>query len=260
MARIQELFDLTGRVAVVTGGGTGLGLQMATALAESGAHVVLCARNLARCEAAAKDIAGTGPGEVLAIRCDVTSQDDTLAMAEQVMKHFGRVDVLVNNAGGSEPEATPETLSLESFKQTLDINVAGSFLCAQALGRHMIAQKSGRIINIASLSGLKGKNPKVKNTMAYGVAKGAVISFTRDLAVKWAQHNIRVNAIAPGIFRTKRNAARFDARRELLVAENPLHIAGGDDDMKGLVVYLASDASRFMTGAIIPLDGGATAW
>jgi len=259
MASVRELFDLSGRVAVVTGGGTGLGRQMATALAEAGCHVVLCARRVAPCEEAAQEIARLGV-QTLALHCDITSQSDVDAMARAVMQRFGRVDVLVNNAGGSGTEAAPENLSLGSWEQTLGVNVTGSFLCAQAIGRTMITQRRGKIINIASLSGLVGKNPAVKNTIAYSVAKGAVVNFTRDLAVKWAQHNVHVNAIAPGIFRTARNSTRFDARKEALVAENPLHRGGGDDDLKGAVVFLASDASNFVTGAILTVDGGASAW
>lgn len=259
MASLRALFDLSGRVAVVTGGGVGLGRQMATALAEAGSHVVFCARRLGPCEEAAQEITQLGV-QTLALRCDVTSPADVHAMTKAVVHHFGRIDVLVNNAGGSGPEASPEDLPIASWEETLRVNATGSFLCAQAIGRRMITQRRGKIINIASLSGLVGKNPAVKNTIAYSVAKGAVINFTRDLAVKWAQHNIHVNAIAPGIFRTARNATRFDAREEALISENPLRRAGGEDDLKGAVVFLASDASNFVTGAILAVDGGASAW
>jgi gluconate 5-dehydrogenase len=151
-------------------------------------------------------------------------------------------------------------MPLERWQQVLDLNITAPFLCAQVLGREMIKAKRGKIINIASIAGLVGRNPQAYNSIAYGTSKGALVNFTRDLAVKWAQHNIQVNAICPGFFVTPINEKMFVKNSEQILREIPLARTGGDDDLKGLVVLLASDASNFMTGAVIPVDGGSTAW
>ena len=258
MSTIKQLFDLTGRVSVITGGATGLGLQMAGALAEAGSHVVICSRKLENCEAAAHEIAKLGV-TTLAVACDVTKADQVEAMKDATLKKFGRVDVLVNNAGRAWV-APPEDMPLERWQQVLDLNITAPFLCAQALGREMIKARRGKIINIASIAGLVGRNPKAYNSIAYGTSKGALVNFTRDLAVKWAHHNIQVNAICPGFFVTSINAPMFDQNSEQILREIPLGRTGGADDLKGIAVLLASDASNFMTGAVIPVDGGSTAW
>ena len=250
--------NLEGRVSVVTGGATGLGLQMATALAEAGSNVVICSRKLENCEQAAHDVEKLGV-KTLAIGCDVTKADQVEAMKDAVLNKFGRVDVLVNNAGRAWV-APPEEMPLERWQQVLDLNITAPFLCSQVLGREMIKVKRGKIVNIASIAGLVGRNPKAYNSIAYGTSKGALVNFTRDLAVKWAHHNIQVNAICPGFFVTPINVKMFDKNRDQVLREIPLGRTGGDDDLKGIVVLLASDASNFMTGAIIPVDGGAVAW
>jgi gluconate 5-dehydrogenase len=258
MATVGELFDLRGRVSIVTGGSAGLGLQMATALAEAGSNIVICSRKLAHCEAAARELRALGT-EVLAVECDVSKADEIEAFKDAVMAKFGRVDVLVNNAGRTW-WASPEDMPLDRWQYVIDLNVTGTFLCAQIFGRVMIRQRRGKIINIASMSGLLGKNPEIHNSLAYNTTKGAMVNMTRDLAVKWAQHNILVNAIAPGFFLASRNQGRFEERKEKILAEIPLHRPGGADDLKGPIVFLASDASNFMTGAILSIDGGASAW
>lgn len=258
MATVKELFNLSGRVSVVTGGATGLGLQMATALAEAGSNVVICSRKLENCEAAARQIENLGV-KALAVRCDVTRPDQVEAMKEATLDAFGRVDVLVNNAGRAWI-AAPEEMPLERWQQVFDLNITGPFVCSQALGREMIKQKRGKIINIASVAGLVGRNPKAYNSIAYNASKGALVNFTRDLAVKWAQHNIQVNAICPGFFVTSFNRELYERNKENINREIPLGHSGGPDDLKGIAVLLASDASNFMTGAIIPVDGGAVAW
>jgi gluconate 5-dehydrogenase len=250
--------NLEGRVSVVTGGATGLGLQMATALAEAGSNVVICSRKLENCEQAAHDVEKLGV-KTLAIGCDVTKADQVEAMKDAVLNKFGRVDVLVNNAGRAWV-APPEEMPLERWQQVLDLNITAPFLCSQVLGREMIKVKRGKIVNIASIAGLVGRNPKAYNSIAYGTSKGALVNFTRDLAVKWAHHNIQVNAICPGFFVTPINVKMFDKNRDQVLREIPLGRTGGDDDLKGIVVLLASDASNFMTGAIIPVDGGTVAW
>jgi len=258
MTAVIKLFDLTGRVVVITGGSAGLGLQMATGFAEAGARVVVCSRNHERCEEAARSLRETG-AEAAGICCDVSKADEVSALADEVIARFGRIDVLVNNAGRTW-WAAPEDTPLDKWQYVVDLNVTGTFMCAQAFGRHMIRQKGGRIINIASVSGLQGKNPEINDSIAYTTTKGAVVNMTRDLAVKWAKHNILVNAIAPGFFLASRNQGRFDARRDKILGEIPLGRPGGDNDLKGVAVFLASDAASFITGAILPVDGGVTAW
>jgi gluconate 5-dehydrogenase len=258
MARVQDLFDLSGRVSVVTGGSAGLGLQMAHGLAEAGSHIVICSRNAERCEQAAPELRAHGV-DVLTAGCDVSKADEVEQLKDRVMERFGRVDVLVNNAGRAW-FAPPEEMPLDKWQYVIDLNVTGVFLCSQIFGREMIAKRRGKIINIASVSGLRGKDPQVHNSIAYNTTKGAVVNMTRDLAVKWAQHNIHVNAIAPGFFLASRNQGRFEERKAHILGEIPLGRPGGPDDLKGAAVYLASDASNFVTGTILSVDGGATAW
>lgn len=258
MATVKELMNLEGRVSVVTGGATGLGFQMATALAEAGSNVVICSRKLEHCEQAAQRLEKLGV-TALALACDVTKIDQVEAMKDAVMQKFGRVDVLVNNAGRAWV-AAPEDTPLDRWQQVFDLNISAPFICAQVLGREMIKAQRGRIINIASVAGLVGRDAKTYNSIAYCASKGALVNFTRDLAVKWAQHNIRVNAICPGFFVTPLNEKMLEQTMDYVLRGIPLGRTGGTDDLKGIVVLLASDASNFMTGAIIPVDGGATAW
>ena len=258
MSNVKDLFNLEGRVSVVTGGATGLGLQMATALAEAGSNIVVCSRKLESCEQAAREIEQLGV-EALAVACDVTKPDQVEAMKDATLAKFGRVDVLVNNAGRAWV-APPEDLPLERWQQVFDLNITAPFICAQALGREMIKAKRGKIINIASIAGLVGRNPRAYNSLAYGSSKGALVNFTRDLAVKWAQHNIQVNCICPGFFVTPLNQKLYEKNKENIDREIPLGRVGGADDLKGIAVLLASDASSFITGAIVPVDGGTVAW
>ncbi|MGZ5141002.1 MAG: glucose 1-dehydrogenase [Burkholderiales bacterium] len=258
MATVKELLNLQGRVSVVTGGATGIGFRMALGLAEAGSTVVIASRKLDACEQAAREIEKTG-AKTLAIACDVTKPEQVEAMKDEVMKRFGRVDALVNNAGRAWV-APPEDMPLDRWQQVFDLNITGPFLCAQVLGRDMIKAKRGKIVNIASIAGLVGRNPRAYNSIAYGASKGALVNFTRDLAVKWAQHNIQVNCICPGFFVTPLNEKLYEKNKESIDREIPLGRTGGPDDLKGIAVLLASDASNFMTGAIIPVDGGSVAW
>ena len=258
MANVKELMSLEGRVSVVTGGATGLGLNMAIGLAEAGSNVVIASRKLAACEEAAHEVEKTG-AKSLAVSCDVTRPDQVAAMKDAVMQRFGRVDVLVNNAGRAWV-AAPEDMPHDRWQQVFDLNITGPFLCAQALGREMIKVKRGKIINIASIAGLVGRNPRAYSSIAYGASKGALVNFTRDLAVKWAQHNIQVNCICPGFFVTPLNEKLYEQNKENIDRDIPLGRTGGPDDLKGMAVLMASDASNFMTGAIVPVDGGAVAW
>jgi len=255
---LKDLFDLTGRVAVITGGSTGLGMQMADALAEFGAKVVVCARKAERLAAAEAQLRRWG-GEVLSVACDVSQAEQVAQLHAQVMDRFGGCDILVNNAGRAWV-APVEDMPLERWQQVFDLNITAPFMLAQAFGREMIRQRRGSIINIASIAGLVGRNPDAYNSIAYGASKGALVNFTRDLAIKWARHEIRVNAVCPGFFVTDINRKVYESRPEKIDREIPLGHPGGDADIKGVAVWLASDASRFVTGAVIPVDGGTTAW
>ena len=258
MSSVKELLNLEGHVSVITGGATGIGFQMATGLAEAGSNIVLCSRKLEVCEAAAGKLEKLGV-QALAVGCDVTQPDQVETMKDAILKKFGRVDVLMNNAGRAWA-AAPEDTPLERWQQVLDLNITAAFICAQVIGREFIKQQRGKIINIASIAGLVGRNPKAYSSIAYGTSKGALVNFTRDLAVKWAQHNIQVNCICPGFFATPLNQKLFERNRENLEAEVPLHRTGGPDDLKGAAVLLASHASDFITGVILPVDGGTVAW
>ena len=258
MANVKELFDLQGKVSVVTGGATGIGFQMATGLAEAGSNLVICSRKLENCEEAARKLEKIGV-KTLALAADVTQPDQVEAVKDATLRRFGRVDVLVNNAGRAWV-APPEDLPLDRWRQVMDLNVTAPFICSQVFGREMIKAKRGKIINIASIAGLQGRSPKAYSSIVYSTSKGALVNFTRDLAVKWAEHNIHVNCICPGFFVTSINQKLFERGGEQILREIPLGRTGGPDDLKGIAVLLASDASNFMTGAIIPVDGGTIAW
>ena len=253
-----ELFDLTGKVAIVTGGGSGIGRQMATGLAEAGADVVLCARKVERCEEAARELEGLGR-RTLALPCDVREQEQVLAVVDRVRADFGRVDILVNNAGTSWG-APAEDHPLDGWQKVIDVNLTGVFLFAQAAGRVMIEQQSGKIVNIASVAAFGGAPPELMNAVAYNASKAGVVGFTRDLATKWAQHGINVNAIAPGWFPSDMNKALLESQPGLYLEHIPMKRFGGPDDLKGAAVFLASRASDYVTGQTLIVDGGQLAW
>ena len=198
----MNLFDLSGKTAIVTGGGKGIGRQMAQGLAEAGANVVLCARQADRCEQAAAELAEQFGVKALGLGCDVRDPEQVQVVVARTVTDFGTVDVLVNNAGVVWG-ATPEDMPLEGWQKVVDVNLTGVFLFSQAAGRVMIGGDGGAIVNIASVAGLHGAPPEIVNTVVYHATKGGVIAFTRDLAWKWAPHGIRVNAIAPGWFTPK---------------------------------------------------------
>jgi gluconate 5-dehydrogenase len=254
----RELFDLSGKVAIVTGGGSGIGRQMAGALAEMGASLVLCARNAERCEQAAAELSELGI-RALGMRCDVSNQEEVQELVATTHSEFGRIDVLVNNAG-TVWGAAPEDVPLPGWQKVIDVNLTGVFLCSQAAGRVMIDQGGGKIVNIASVAGLLGGPPEVMNAIPYNASKGGVIAFTRDLACKWAGHGIRVNAIAPGWFPSDMSGFVLDRHEDRLLEAIPLRRFGGPHDLKGAVVFLASRASDYVTGHTLVVDGGQSAW
>jgi len=241
----------------VTGGGSGIGRQMAGALAELGANVVLCARKVERCEQAAAELAELGVN-ALGLRCDVRDPAEVQAVVERTVGELGGLDILVNNAGTSWGAPAVET-PLEGWQKVVDVNLTGVFLCSQAAGRVMIERGGGSIVNIASVAGLRGSPPGKMDAVAYNASKGGVIAFTRDLAHKWAPHGIRVNAIAPGWFPTEMSKVLLDRFGEEFVTQVPLGRFGGPEDLKGAVAFLASPASAFVTGHTLVVDGGQSA-
>jgi NAD(P)-dependent dehydrogenase (short-subunit alcohol dehydrogenase family) len=253
----KQLFDLTGRVAIVSGGSMGLGRQMAEGLAEMGANLVLCARKQERCEEAADELRSLGV-QILALACDVQNKEAIQAVVDATLANFGRIDILVNNAGVSWG-APVETMTLEQWDRVLRTNLTGTFLFCQAAGKAMIEQRSGKIINIASVAGLGGSSAEV-HAIGYHASKGGVIAFTRDLACKWAPHNICVNAIAPGWFPTHMSERVIELHEESFLTKIPLNRFGGDHDLKGAAVFLASEASAYVTGHVLVVDGGQSAW
>lgn len=254
---IFKLFDLSGKTAIITGGSTGLGEQMAAALAEAGADIVITARGLEQLKAAADRLSNIGT-MVIPVQCDVGSERDVKALVDNTLRNFGKIDILVNNAGTTWGALT-EDYPLDKWEQVIRTNITGTFLCSQAAGQVMIAQKAGKIINLASVGGLVGGNPDYMNAIAYNASKGAVVNFTRDLAVKWARHNINVNAIAPGWFPTNMVTGLLKKYEEDMLKQIPLGRFGSDTDLKGAVIYLASAASSYVTGHILCVEGGALA-
>jgi NAD(P)-dependent dehydrogenase (short-subunit alcohol dehydrogenase family) len=252
----SKLFDLSGRVAIVTGGSVGLGRQMAQGLAEMGANVVLCARKKERCEAAAAELRSLGV-KALALGCDVKDPASVKDVVDATIAEFGRIDVLINNAGIAWG-APVEEMRLEHWNKVLETNLTGTFLFSQAAGKVMIGQRKGKIINIASVAGIRGAPPEFQ-AIGYHASKGGVIAFTKDLACKWGVHNIQVNAIAPGWFPTNMSQVVIERNKDYFLTRIPMHRFGGDDDLKGAAVYLASSASDYVTGNVLVVDGGQTA-
>jgi gluconate 5-dehydrogenase len=258
LMKTMELFNLEGRAAIVTGGGRGLGEQMASGLAEAGSNIVVCSRKLERCEEIAHRIKSLGV-RTLALRCDLACEEDSDHVVHETVKEFGKIDILVNNAGRTWGDLVEE-FNIEGWKKVIDLNITGTFQMTQKVGREMIKQKSGKIINIASYAGLRGTDPDYLNAIAYNTSKGALITFTKDLAVKWAKYGIHVNAIAPGWFTTEMTKWSMEHSKDKMLERILLKRFGGEYDLKGAIVFLASRASDYVTGHILCVDGGLTAW
>jgi NAD(P)-dependent dehydrogenase (short-subunit alcohol dehydrogenase family) len=253
---IKKLLDLSGRVAIITGGSVGLGRQMAEGLAEMGANLVLCARKKERCEQAAEELKQLGV-KTLALACDVKSPDQVQAVVNATVSQFGRIDILFNNAGTSWG-APVEEMRIEQWNKVIETNLTGTFLFSQAVGKVMVPQRRGKIINIASVAGMRGAPPEFQ-AIGYHASKGGVIAFTKDLACKWGIHNIQVNAIAPGWFPTNMSKVVMERNKVTFLSKIPLRRFGNEHDLKGAAVYLASDASDYVTGHVLVVDGGQTA-
>jgi NAD(P)-dependent dehydrogenase (short-subunit alcohol dehydrogenase family) len=255
---LQQLFDLSGKNALITGGSRGLGLQMAQALGEAGARIMLCARKADELEAACAGLQASGI-DARWIAADCAEESDLQRLVSETLQRMGEIDILINNAGATWG-APAQDHPLAAWDKVMNLNVRGYFLLSQLIGRHsMLARRSGRIINVSSIAGLGG-NPKALTTLAYNTSKGAVLNFTRALACEWGQYNINVNAICPGFFPSKMTAATLAAiGQEALAAMAPLQRLGDDEDIKGITLLLASDAGKHITGQWLAVDGGVSA-
>ena len=252
---VQKLFDLSGKTALITGGSRGLGLQMAHALGEAGARIMLSSRKADDLEEAAAELQAAGI-DARWIAADCSREEDTRRLADETLQRMGAVDILVNNAGASWG-APAESHPVEAWDKVMNLNVRGYFILSQQIAHgYMNPKKTGRIINIASIAGLNG-NPPEMSTLAYNTSKTAVIGFTKTLAAEWGKYNINVNAICPGFFMTKMATKLIQSIGEEKMANAaPLRRLGDDEDLKGLTLLYASDAGKHITGQWLAVDGG----
>jgi gluconate 5-dehydrogenase len=252
---LNELFTLDGRVAIVTGGSRGLGQEMAEGLAEAGASLMLCARRDEWLAPTVNQMRAQG-FKVEGMRCDVSKASDVQATIDKTIATYGKVDILINNAGVTWA-AEPEDMPLEQWQKVVDVNLTGAFLFAQAAGRDMLKRQWGRIINIASIAGMHA-TVEGPHYLAYAATKAGLIGLTRELAVSWARKGIRVNAIAPGFFHSRLADGAIAMNEASIKASSPIPRVGDAGELKGVAVFLAADASNYITGQTIVVDGGRT--
>jgi len=255
---VRNLLDLSGKTAIVTGGSRGIGLQMAAALGEMGAKVALTARKQDELDEARADLDSAGI-ECLTIAGDLADTAAIPGLVDAVLARWGQIDILVNNAGCNWA-APAEDYPDDGWRKVMSLNIdAQFFLCREVGKRSMLPRKSGKIVNIASIAGLYGNPPDWRmQTLAYNTSKGALVAMTRALAAEWGKYNINVNAICPGFFPSKMTKVTLDRIARSVLAMTPLARLGGDEDLKGRVVFLASEASRHITGQALVVDGGCT--
>jgi NAD(P)-dependent dehydrogenase (short-subunit alcohol dehydrogenase family) len=252
---VKDLFDLSGKTAIVTGGSRGIGMEMAEGLAEAGANMMLCARRQEWLDETVAEFESRG-FSVAGKACDVAKAEDVQAVVDETVAKFGAVDILINNAGVSWG-AMPEDMPLAQWQKVLDVNLTGCFLMAQACGKEMLKQQSGAIINIASIAGLTS-SANGPFYAGYVASKAGLIGLTRELAASWGRKGIRVNAIAPGFFHSRLADAVIDIYERSIQENNVIPRVGNEGELKGVVVFLASDASSYITGQTIAVDGGMT--
>lgn len=259
MGTLKQFFDLSGKTALITGGSRGLGLQLAESLGELGARIVLSARKTGELQEAQAHLASLGI-EADFIAADGSIEADIHRLADEALARLGRIDILVNNAGAVW-SAPAEDHPIDAWDKVMDLNIRGLFLLTQQIGkRSMIPRGYGRIVNMASIGGLRGNAPDAMSTIAYNASKGAVVNFTRALAGEWGRHGITVNAIAPGFFPSNMTRGLLNKLgADSVAAEVPLRRIGDSGDLKGAVALFASDAGKHITGQILAVDGGATA-
>jgi len=253
---LTELFDLSGKVALVTGGSRGLGKEIAEGLAEAGASLMLLARREQWLTPTVDEFRSRGfhcDGTL----CDVSNVDDVQVAVDRTMSTYGQIDILVNNAGVTWGQPIEEH-SLEKWNMVLQINLTGAFLFSQRAGREMLKRRSGNIINVSSIAGLRGSKESGQHIVGYVAAKGGLIAMTREFAAKWARKGIRVNAIAPGFFPSRMTERVLETSQPLIEAGVPMGRVGGEGELKGVAVFLASPASGYITGHTIVVDGGGT--
>ena len=255
---VKQLLDVGGKIAIVTGGSRGIGLQMAEALGEMGARVALTARKPAELDEARAHLEGMGV-ECVTVAGDLANLATIPALIDPVLARWGRIDILVNNAGCNWA-APAEDYPDDAWRKVMNLNVDAQFFLSREVGkRAMIPQRSGKIINIASIAGLFGNPPDWNmQSMAYNTSKGALVNMTRALAAEWGRYGINVNVICPGFFPSKMTRATLDRIGKNIIAMTPLGRLGGEEDLKGSVVFLASEASRHVTGQVLCVDGGCT--
>ncbi|MCL6516482.1 SDR family oxidoreductase [Alicyclobacillus sp.] len=254
---VFDLFRLDGKIAIVTGGGRGLGQQIAEAFAEAGATLVLCSRRVENCEQVRAELSSKG-ATAIALPLDLTDPASVQSVVDETIRRFGRIDILVNNGGASWGAPALE-MPYEAWMKVIQTNLTGTFLMSQAAARHMKEQGGGKIINIASVAGLGGTPPEVLDAVGYNASKGGVITLTKDLAVKWARYGIYVNAIAPGFFPTKMTKVVLEQAGDRIRQVTPLGRVGGPRDLQGAALYFASAASDYTTGQVLAVDGGQSA-
>jgi NAD(P)-dependent dehydrogenase (short-subunit alcohol dehydrogenase family) len=255
---IQKLFDLSGKVAIVTGGSRGLGLELAEGLAEAGARVAITGRRRQCLDPAERQLRNAGH-DVLAVETDVADPDGVRQTIAATVQRFGGLDILVNNAGVGWGAPSLE-FPLDKWSLVINTNLTGVWLMSQAVAPAMIKRGGGRIINISSVLGQRGLDTRIQDSVPYHASKGGVDALTRALAVIWACHRINVNAIAPGYFLTRMTQFQFSHAEEQMKALSPMNRTGHPGELKGAVVFLASPAADFITGQVLNIDGGMTAW
>ena len=252
-----SVFDLTGKVAVVTGGCSGLGRGIAEGLAEAGCNIVICSRNYESCAKTGEEISRLGV-RVLPVRCDVTRSGEIEHLVGETLREMGRIDILVNNAGVESKERSLLEISEEEWDSVINPNLKGAFLCSRAAAKEMMGKGGGKIINVASIAAFIG----MPYVAPYCASKGGLVQLTKVMALEFAEHNIQVNAICPGYFDTPMSRRLYDPETWTKIARRnvPMGRLGKPEELKGTAIYLASRASDFMTGSCIVIDGGQIIW
>ena len=255
---IGEIFNISGKIAIVTGGSRGIGKEIAIGLGEAGAKVTITARREEWLTPACEELKGLGI-ESLAIKADMTNSGDVKRFLAETLQRWGKIDILVNNAGITWGAPT-EDMPLDKWDAVLNTNAKGTLICSQQVGKEMMKQRGGNIINVASTAGLLAVDPKAMQAIGYQASKAAIIVMTRQLAVEWAKYNIRVNAIAPFFFTTRMTEDITRRAEKNLVQHIPMGRLGRDGELKGVILFLASEASSYITGQVLNVDGGMSAW